>query len=86
MAFSKVQGLGFRVEGFGVQRAIPQGSEGPSSRLRTATVVCSALVGHIRIGFRDPLYYNYDQEPPEILLVIISAPLGYGLWYLREWF
>ena len=29
----------------------------------------------VRIGFWGPLYYNYDQKPPIIVLVIIRAPI-----------
>ena len=29
----------------------------------------------IRIGFKCPLYYNCSKEPPNIVLVIISAPI-----------
>ena len=28
----------------------------------------------IRIGFLGPLYYKYNKEPPNIVLVIIWAP------------
>ena len=29
----------------------------------------------IRIGFWGPFYYNYNQEPPTIVLVILKAPI-----------
>ena len=29
----------------------------------------------IRKGFRGPVHYNYNKEPPKVVLVIIKAPI-----------
>ena len=45
----------------------------PVKRPRLRGINIGALI--IRIGFWGILYYNYNEGPPEIVLVAISAPI-----------